>query len=92
MTLECSDGCILKGGRVAPIKKLTVPRLELCAAELLDKLIVEVKVTCSLESVPMTLYSFLTAVLNGFQNPLMELKTYTANRVQRIPELVSRNV
>lgn len=79
-------------GRVAPVRTLTIPRLELCAAELLAKLIHDVKNACGFENAPMTLYSDSTVVLSWIKKSPMDLKTYAANRVQRIQDLVGINV
>ncbi|GBM74147.1 hypothetical protein AVEN_216157-1 [Araneus ventricosus] len=70
--------------RVTPIKEVSIPRLELCAAELLSKLIVKVQSSLDLEIHGVHLYSDSTVVLAWIATPPLALKVFVANRVTKI--------
>ncbi|GFV00841.1 uncharacterized protein TNCV_1386561 [Trichonephila clavipes] len=78
---------ITSKSRVAPIKRLTIPRLELCAAVLLAKLVKRVVAALQLETAEVYLWSDSTIVLAWLRKEPMDLKTFVQNRVAKIEEL-----
>ncbi|XP_037960052.1 uncharacterized protein LOC119689319 [Teleopsis dalmanni] len=67
--------------KVAPLHSVTVPRLELCAAQLLATLLHETRQALHLEHVPYTLYSDSNIALCWLRKNPSQLKQYVANRV-----------
>ncbi|GFV96369.1 uncharacterized protein TNCV_2869471 [Trichonephila clavipes] len=78
---------ITSKSRVVPIKSLTIPRLELCAAVLLAKLVKRVVAALQLETAELYLWSDSMIVLAWLRKELMDLKTFVQNRVAKIQEL-----
>ncbi|GFW77551.1 uncharacterized protein TNCV_2499431 [Trichonephila clavipes] len=78
---------ITSKSRVAPIKSLTIPRLELCAAVLLAKLVKRVIAALQLETAEVYLWSDSMIVLAWLRKEPMDLKTFVQNRVAKIQEL-----
>ncbi|GFV65998.1 uncharacterized protein TNCV_1303891 [Trichonephila clavipes] len=78
---------ITSKSRVAPIKSLTIPRLELCAAVLLAKLVKKVVAALQLETAELYLWSDSMIVLAWLRKEPMDLKTFVQNRVAKIQEL-----
>ncbi|GFV01860.1 uncharacterized protein TNCV_4978121 [Trichonephila clavipes] len=74
---------ITSKSRVAPIKSLTIPRLELCAAVLLAKLVKRVVAALQLETAELYLWSDSTIVLAWLRKEPMVVP----NRVAKIQEL-----
>ncbi|GFT85210.1 integrase catalytic domain-containing protein [Trichonephila clavipes] len=78
---------ITSKSRVALIKSLTIPRLELCAAVLLAKLVKRVVAALQLETAELYLWSDSMIVLEWLRKEPMDLKTFVQNRVAKIQEL-----
>lgn len=70
--------------KVAPVKTVTFPKLELSAAELLVRVVENVRKKCHLEYVPFFCYSDSTIVLSWISQCPSKLKTYVATRVKAI--------
>ncbi|XP_055614854.1 uncharacterized protein LOC129761166 [Toxorhynchites rutilus septentrionalis] len=70
--------------RVAPLKRLTLPRLELCAAKEAALLHSKVTKALSLENVRTVFWSDSTIVLHWLRTPPNSLQTFVANIVSMI--------
>ncbi|GFS73468.1 integrase catalytic domain-containing protein [Trichonephila clavipes] len=68
-------------------ERLTIPRLELCAAVLLAKLVKRVVAALQLETAEVYLWSDSMIVLAWLRKEPMDLKTFVQNRVAKIQEL-----
>ncbi|GFS54320.1 integrase catalytic domain-containing protein [Trichonephila clavipes] len=75
--------------RVAPVKSVTMPRLELCAAVPLAKLMKRVETDLQMKTPPVYLWSDSTIVLAWIQKEPNLLKTFVANRVATIQHLTN---
>ncbi len=82
--------------RVAPLSKSTTPRLELCGAQLLSKLLVHVATALEIPLSNIYAWSDSTIVLGWLSTSPSRLKSYVYNRVvdtiERIPAAQWRHV
>ncbi|XP_031632022.1 uncharacterized protein LOC116346230 [Contarinia nasturtii] len=89
--IENFDGSILSNlltskARVAPIKPVTIPRLELSAAELLSRLLISVQGSMEFENASYHLWTDSTVALHWINKEAHNLKVFVANRVQSIQD------
>lgn len=70
--------------RVAPLKKVTLPRLELCAAVLLSDLLTKVITSVDLENHNCYLWTDSMITLQWITSPSTRWKEFVANRVEKI--------
>ncbi|GBO46709.1 hypothetical protein AVEN_268596-1 [Araneus ventricosus] len=86
---EVSIIVIASKSRVSPIKRLTIPKLELCSAVLLAKLVTRVISTLKLDITNTFLWSDSMIVLCWLQKEPCYLKTFVANRVSEMQKITN---
>lgn len=78
--------------KVAPLKRLTIPRLELSAALILARLVVHVQRALELKEAPVQLWTDSSVTLTWISSHSSRWKDYVRNRVAIIQELISPGV
>ncbi|GFW40711.1 integrase catalytic domain-containing protein [Trichonephila clavipes] len=73
--------------RVAPIRVISIPLLELCACVLLAQLVKKIRSTLRLNISDIVLHTDSTIALAWLNTPANRLKTFVANRVAKVQEL-----
>lgn len=70
--------------RVAPLKTVTIPRVELAAAELLGRLLVEIRTAMEWPQAASVLWTDSMVVLHWLHKLPCDMRTFVANRVSSI--------
>lgn len=86
---NCGTRLLYSKSRVAPLKSILLPRLELCAAVLLAKLIMKVKLALPIDIREYHLWIDSTIILTWIAAPTNRWKSFVANRVAEIHDLTN---
>ncbi|XP_043471747.1 uncharacterized protein LOC122504630 [Leptopilina heterotoma] len=81
---KCQCSLLCSKSRVAPLKKLTIPKLELCGALLLTNLYTKVIKSIPINIKSTTFWTDSEIVLHWLHSNSNSLKTFVANRVSEI--------
>ena len=84
--VETRISLIASKTRVAPVKEMTIPRLELSAAVLLSKLMSRVQTVLQISNLPRYCWSNSSIVLAWLDACPSRWKTFVANRVSQVQE------
>ncbi|XP_029159529.1 uncharacterized protein LOC114931579 [Nylanderia fulva] len=87
-TEKTSINLLMAKSKVAPVKQVSLPRLELCATALLTTLMLHVRTTLGLAATPVHLWSDSKVTLHWIRGHCTRWKTFVANRVSQIQTLL----
>ena len=82
---------VIAKSRVSPIKRQTIPRLELCGAQLLAHIMLHVKKLFDLPTNAVYAWTDSTIVLNWLNGNPRRFKTFVGNRISDIMDCIPPN-
>lgn len=88
---KCGDvhvSLVISKTKVAPIKRLTIPRLELCGAKLLAQLLHHTQMALGIPTEDVFAWSDSTIVLSWLNGNPRRFKTFVGNRISHIMQLL----
>ncbi|KAB0795655.1 hypothetical protein PPYR_12494 [Photinus pyralis] len=89
---RCSSRLLCSKSRVAPLRVISIPRLELCAAVLLAELMQKVTASLAVDANKVFLWTDSTVVLNWLNSAANRYKTFIANRIAAVQEIFNSRV